>query len=243
MRSILVFCMIGWAFPLWAQPVTIKFVVQSELKTEMTSVTDIHVITTHGPYNFNEIKTMTFWTTVPDSATMEALRTNGIGIYIKTKYLKPTMLKSKDAWEAKVKGTTSRSDSIWKEKNTYYQGKTKLSHAHLLSLLESNPDCRLETRLARNNSNALQLVGFAGGFMIGYPVGQAIAGKQDPIWGLAAGGAALLIVAGIPLANGYNKHIENAISIYNKKTIRTGSTGVSIKFFPSLGGGSLVVKF
>lgn len=242
LQSLLILLTFACAGPLLAQPVTIKFVVQSELKTELTSVTDIHVITTHGPYNYNEIKNMTFWTTPPDSGTMDVLRTNGIGVYIKTKYLKPHTVKSEGAWESKVRGIT-RSDSIWKSKRTYYHGPVKLSTSHLLSVLESNPESKKEAIMARNNSNGLQIVSFVSGFMIGYPIGQAIAGKQDPVWGLAGGGAALLLIAGIPLANGYNKHLENAISIYNNKVISTGSAGVSIKFIPTLGGGSLLVKF
>lgn len=242
MRSLILFVLLAWACPLVAQPVKIKFVVQSELTTELTSLTDIHVMTTHGPYNFNEISTMSFWGIAPDSAVIEQLRNNGIGVYLKYKFLKPNTVKSEKVWEARVKGTVTAKDSIWMKGNSFYQGTVKLRPKDVLSVLESNPASREEAARARSNYNASQVVGFVGGFLIGWPLGQAISSKQEPQWGLAAGGVALLIVVGIPLSAGFKKHTEKGISIYNRKT-PSGSPGLSFQFLPTVNGGTLVVRF
>lgn len=57
------------------------------------------------------------------------------------------------------------------------------------------------------------VLAFAGGFMVGWPVGTAIGGG-DPNWGLAAVGGGLLL-ATIPLVNGFNKNAIAAVELYN----------------------------
>ena len=50
--------------------------------------------------------------------------------------------------------------------------------------------------------------------MIGWPIGEAIGGKEDPVWALAAGGAA---IAGISLLMGAKAdgRVEKGIHMYN----------------------------
>ena len=60
-------------------------------------------------------------------------------------------------------------------------------------------------------------MGYAGGFLIGYPVGTAIGGGE-PKWAMAGIGAGLLIIA-IPISSGANKKVKKAIRLYNKSLI------------------------
>lgn len=59
----------------------------------------------------------------------------------------------------------------------------------------------------------MYIFSYAGGFMIGWPIGTAIGGG-DPNWGIAAAGVGCVLLS-IPLANGYKKNAKEAVSIYN----------------------------
>ncbi len=252
MRPLILFLLLTWTCPLVAQPVTIKFVVQSELSTELTSLTDIHVMTTHGPYNYHDISSMSFLSVAPDSTIIVQLRTKGIGVFLKTKYLKPIsaeavvpakIVEPERVEDATIEVTRTVKDSIWMKDNSFWQGSLKIRPKNALDALERNPASHNEAAMARSNYNMSQLVGFVGGFMIGWPLGQAIGGKQEPQWGLAAGGAALLIVGGIPLSVGFKKHVQKAMTIYNGKIMAPGSSGLSFRFYPGVNGGTLIVRF
>lgn len=249
MRLLILLVLFVLPFPLAAQPAKIKFIVGSELSTQMTSVTDIHVITTDGPYNFDEIRTISFWNEAPDTAAVSLLRYNGIGIYLKNKYLKPLSEKSVTAWEAEVKGrpdTTFRKDTIRIERSgfgtRYWKGSVRLDQRTLFALIQSDPASYAEASLAKSNYNAAQVVGFVSGLLIGWPIGTALGGG-DPEWSLAAGGVGLLILVGIPLGNRSHKHMRNAIEIYNAHTKSAKLGGTSIRLVPSLTGATLYVRF
>lgn len=92
-----------------------------------------------------------------------------------------------------------------------------VSPKQVLSILKDDQNTLAyeEFKKARNNSTAAGILGFAGGVLIGFPIGTAIAGGE-PEWGMAAGGAAL-IIASIPLASAYKRHAENAVNQYNSR--------------------------
>ena len=82
-------------------------------------------------------------------------------------------------------------------------------------ILEVNPTAFAEFKKARLNSGVASVLGFAGGLLIGVPVGTAIVGGE-PEWGLALGGAAL-IVTSIPFNRAFKRHALNAVDIYNQQ--------------------------
>ncbi len=90
-----------------------------------------------------------------------------------------------------------------------------LSPKQVLEILKEEPLAYDEFKKAKANYSAAGVLGFAGGFLIGFPVGTAIAGG-DPEWGLAAGGATL-ILASIPLHRTFKGRAYNALELYNKK--------------------------
>jgi hypothetical protein len=66
---------------------------------------------------------------------------------------------------------------------------------------------------ARQNYSAAGVIGFAGGVLVALPLGTAIAGGQ-PEWGLAAGGAALVLLS-IPFQRAFIRHAAEAVDVYN----------------------------
>lgn len=79
-----------------SQPVVVKFTTRSELQTDMTAVTSVHVITKDGPFNFREIRLMTFTQTWPDSTSLQQLRNFGIEVTLKIKEIKTKPAKLPD---------------------------------------------------------------------------------------------------------------------------------------------------
>ncbi|MBY0434630.1 MAG: hypothetical protein K2U26_11020 [Cyclobacteriaceae bacterium] len=90
-----------------------------------------------------------------------------------------------------------------------------VSPRQVATILKDDPLAYAEFKKARTNNSVAGVVGFLGGVMIGLPLGTAIGGGE-PEWGLAAGGAAL-IVASIPFSSAFRKHSLNAVEMYNKK--------------------------
>jgi hypothetical protein len=102
----------------------------------------------------------------------------------------------------------------------FQQNGVNLTPKRLLEVTASNPEAYAEMKMAKNNFDAGSVVGFAGGFLLGWPVGTALAGG-DPEWIMAGIGAGLLVIS-IPLSGAYKKHAMNAVNIYN-----TGISSVS----------------
>jgi len=88
-----------------------------------------------------------------------------------------------------------------------------LSARQVSDLLYDYPEAYDEFKVARTNNTVGTLLGFTGGVLVGLPVGTALAGGQ-PEWGLAAGGAAL-ILASIPFNRAFNKRAGHALELYN----------------------------
>ena len=122
-------------------------------------------------------------------------------------------------------------------KSRIYQDGRLLKPKEVLSIMQSNPEAFNAFKKAKSNYDAANVFGFIGGFMIGWPLGSALGGGE-PQWGIAAGGAAVLLL-GIPLSRGYQKHARNAIDIYNKNdqpstslktSVNMNFTGTGVKF-------------
>lgn len=115
-----------------------------------------------------------------------------------------------------------------------------LKPKEVLQIMEVNPEAFAEFKKAKSNYDAAQVFGFIGGFMIGWPIGTAISGG-DPQWGIAAGGAAVLLLT-IPLNNGFTKHGRNAIAIYNDSG-NSASIRPTIHLQVQGTGARVVIKF
>lgn len=119
---------------------------------------------------------------------------------------------------------------------TYYQGKRVLNMNSMMSLMQKNPEAYNMLRKGKTQSDLATVMGFAGGFAFGWPVGTWIGGG-DPNWTLAAVGAGIFLVS-IPIQINANKKILRSVKMYNEDLT---TTSLELHFSPAAFG--LVYKF
>lgn len=100
----------------------------------------------------------------------------------------------------------------------FLQDEKKLSPRQLLELTKYNPLAYEEMRKAKGNYDASTVMGAIGGFLVGWPLGTAIAGGK-PNWTMAGIGAGFVGVS-IPLAALYTKQAKSAVDIHNQEVRR-----------------------
>ena len=83
----------------------------------------------------------------------------------------------------------------------------------MLQIMAENQEALVYMKKAKSSYDISMVIGFSGGFLIGWPIGTAIGGG-DPNWILAGVGAGLL-VALIPISNAANANALKAVEIYN----------------------------
>ncbi len=80
-------------------------------------------------------------------------------------------------------------------------------------MLQSNEAAYRLVRSSKAPATVATVLGVAGGFMIGWPLGTAIAGGS-PNWALAGAGAGLVAIS-IPFGISSNKKVVKAVNTYN----------------------------
>lgn len=110
----------------------------------------------------------------------------------------------------------------------------------VLKIMEPYNEAYQSYRKAKANYDAAQFFSFTGGFLVGWPLGTAIAGG-DPNWGMAGAGAGLILI-GIPFTSAYKKHASNAIRIYNGGTDSQTASAYDVYFTAFPGGARLTLK-
>ena len=123
----------------------------------------------------------------------------------------------------------------------FYQDDRLLKPADVLNVMAPNEEAFAMFKKAKANYDAAQVFGFIGGFMVGWPLGTAIAGG-DAQWGLAAGGAGVLLLS-FPFSSAFNKHARNAVEIYNREPLYGRGNRVSISVVPYGAGGKAIIRF
>jgi hypothetical protein len=107
----------------------------------------------------------------------------------------------------------STSDSIIiRKKSIFHQGQL-ITPSMVVQLLKSNNEAYRKYSGSKTPAAFAYVLSYAGGLLIGYPVGTAIAGG-DPNWTSAAIGAGLILFA-IPIEVIAVKNQREAINIYN----------------------------
>ncbi len=79
--------------------------------------------------------------------------------------------------------------------------------------MEPNKQAYKAIKAAQATYVLTTIVSGVGGFMVGWPLGTAVAGGE-PNWVLAGIGAGLIVVS-IPISQKYNKRAKSAVYIYN----------------------------
>ena len=95
----------------------------------------------------------------------------------------------------------------------YTQNEELISIGDLVAIMENNTEALELIKKGRTNRSFAGVLGFAGGALIGWPIGTSIGGG-DANWTLAGIGAGLVVVS-IPVSSKSNKKINQAVELYN----------------------------
>ncbi|WP_179353785.1 hypothetical protein [Winogradskyella vidalii] len=95
----------------------------------------------------------------------------------------------------------------------YTQNGKLMKMKDLVKTMESNQKAFDLIKKAQSNNTIASIIGGAGGFLVGWPIGTAIGGG-DANWTLAGIGAGLIAI-GIPISSGVNKNAKKAVELYN----------------------------
>lgn len=145
---------------------------------------------------------------------------------------------------ATIANGQNNADSITVKRNfgtVFQQHGKNLTPGKLLEITQPNQEAFNEMKLAKSNFNAGYAIGFAGGALVGWPVGTAFAGG-DPNWTLAAIGAGLIAVS-IPFSSAYIRHAKKAVSIFNSQLKQLGLNRIDLKLGCTNHGFGLSLNF
>ncbi|NVK85826.1 MAG: hypothetical protein HWE21_15985 [Cytophagia bacterium] len=114
-----------------------------------------------------------------------------------------------------------------------------LKQAH--DLMTNYPDAQAYMKKARTNSTMAQIFAFSGGYLIGYPIGQSIAGGEAN-WTLAGIGVGVALIA-IPFVSAFKENATLAINLYNESDYKALNNNVQLKIGVLESGVGLRVSF
>lgn len=123
------------------------------------------------------------------------------------------------------------------ERGKFYNGQTQVKMRDYIDLLSPNKEAHDLALKASSGYQGGNVLGFVGGFMVGWPLGTAIGGG-DPNWALAGGGAGLLAIA-FPLQGSAVKKMQEATDIYNQEGLKE----TTLNFNLGVNGFKLVYSF
>jgi hypothetical protein len=102
----------------------------------------------------------------------------------------------------------------------FYKGDKRLTMGQVVREMEPNAQAYSLIKSAQTTNIFATIVGGAGGFMVGFPLGTALGGGE-PNWTMAAIGAGLIVVS-IPMNQKVMRRSREAVDIYNSG-LRTSS--------------------
>lgn len=95
----------------------------------------------------------------------------------------------------------------------FYQDGKRLTVSQLVKAMQPNEQAYQAIRQAQSSYTLASVIGGAGGFMVGWPLGAALAGGKAN-WTMAGIGAGLIVVS-IPISSKFNKQAKNAVENFN----------------------------
>jgi hypothetical protein len=125
----------------------------------------------------------------------------------------------------------------------FYQGEVRLNMKQLVGSMSGNVQAFKEIQAAHSTYVLASIIGGAGGFLVGWPLGAALAGGE-PNWALAGVGAGLIVVS-IPISQKFNRQVRQAVNTYNGTMRKTSFWNRKREINLSMSGTSagLVLKF
>ena len=124
----------------------------------------------------------------------------------------------------------------------FYLGDRILNMSNLINTMRPNEQAYYEIKAAQSTYTIASIFSFAGGFLVGWPLGTAIAGG-DPNWTLAGIGAGLIIIS-IPITQKFIKQTKGAVKTYNQG-LQAGSlwNNTELKLSMTSYGAGIILKF
>lgn len=133
---------------------------------------------------------------------------------------------------------SQQSSNLTFEKGQFYIDGERSTLREFIQTMKVNEDAYSLATKAKTNYDLGTILGYTGGILIAWPLGQGVR-EKDPNWNLAIAGGALLIVGFPVISSAYNK-LEKALNIYNSSSSqKTGK--LDLKIMPSKVG--LVYSF
>lgn len=114
----------------------------------------------------------------------------------------------------------------------------ELSTKQVMEILREKPLAFGEFKKAKSNYNVSSFLGITGSLLVVFPLATAVVGG-NPEWGLAAGGAAL-ILGSIPFNRIFKARALHALDIYNGNVI---TSRIKPEFHFGGTNARLVIKF
>jgi hypothetical protein len=108
-------------------------------------------------------------------------------------------------------------------------------------LIGQNTDAAAYFNKAKGTSGFTSVLGYAGGFLIGYPIGTALGGGK-PMWGLVAVGCGLVAIV-IPIASSADRNLLRAVRAYNEGKPVAKVQPYDIKLGVNKNGLALAISF
>ena len=144
-----------------------------------------------------------------------------------------------------VTQTTQGKDTIQYQKTGIGYKFTKNNEAltmdNLSNIMQNNPTSMEYYKKAKSTTGIITVLSYAGGFLIGYPIGAMLGGGQ-PNWTMAAIGGGLIVVA-IPIASSADKNLLKAVQAYNLGTATSHIEKYELKIGVNQNGLALAIRF
>jgi hypothetical protein len=104
----------------------------------------------------------------------------------------------------------------------YKQGGRPIDPGDMRDRLEQNPESASDVKRAKVVGTIGVILGGIAGGLIGWPIGQKLAGEQHPLWPLAYAGAVTFAVA-IPFGVWSDASLDSAVEKHNHHQAASGS--------------------
>jgi hypothetical protein len=99
--------------------------------------------------------------------------------------------------------------------NKYYKGVWSITQEKAFNIMMENGEAYRLALQGKKLQTISMVVNITGGVLIGYPLGAALGGAEDPMFFLAGIGAGIVLL-GIPIYSSANRKIHEAIEVYNE---------------------------
>jgi hypothetical protein len=103
----------------------------------------------------------------------------------------------------------------------YMQDGKAVADAHMIEWLEKEPEAAPYVSRSQTLALTAGLLSAAGGALIGWPLGQEMAGEREPLWPLAGAGAAAFALS-IPLMIWGVSSMDSAVEAHNRVIVGRG---------------------